>query len=210
MADMKNPHHELLCRKARQYHRNHQWRLSGGLFIPHAYPEPQTLSWWDDVGFILNGRRVIVWWQHPRWVYRCEIERRAMAEVPEPSAPDRRWSEPGIADYRKLGRSRKKVVSYSMPDISPEWVAYYEAVDQREAELMRSGIDYSVAPSVRIEQLAWATGVSLVAPIEVRNEAEVRALAALARRLLRREAALADIFPGYRYSTDDWVLEQGR
>ena len=58
-------------------------------FIPHAYPEAEAepLSWWDDVGFMLDGRRVIVWWRHPRCVYHDAIERQAMADVPAPSTP---------------------------------------------------------------------------------------------------------------------------
>lgn len=73
---MKNQRLERLRRKMREYHRHHPWRLDGGLFIPHAYPgaEAKKLSWWDDVGFILNGRRVIVWWRHPRCVYHDAIE----------------------------------------------------------------------------------------------------------------------------------------
>ncbi|WP_151704756.1 hypothetical protein [Nitrincola alkalilacustris] len=61
---MKNSRLERLRRKMREYHRHHPWRLDGGLFIPHEYPEAEVkpLSWWDDVGFILNGRRVIVRW----------------------------------------------------------------------------------------------------------------------------------------------------
>lgn len=52
---MKNRHFEQLGRKMREFHRHHPWRLHDGLFIPHAYKEPCALSWWDDVGFILNG-----------------------------------------------------------------------------------------------------------------------------------------------------------
>lgn len=60
---MKDPRQERLGRLQREYHRHHPWRLGpGGLFVPHSYAEvkPDALSWWDDVGFILNGRRVIV------------------------------------------------------------------------------------------------------------------------------------------------------
>ena len=70
---MKNPHYESLGRRMREYHRTHQWRLSeGGLYIPHAYWNmgPDSLSYWDDVGFILNGRRVMVWWRHPRDIFK--------------------------------------------------------------------------------------------------------------------------------------------
>lgn len=74
---MKNTKFELYGRMQRQYHRRHSWGMSqGGLNIPHSYTEtaPDGLSWWDDVGFILNGRRVIVWWQHPRQVYADAIQ----------------------------------------------------------------------------------------------------------------------------------------
>ena len=66
------------------YHRTHPWRLSeGGLYIPHAYSNmsPQSLSYWDDVGFILNGQRIIVWWQHPRHIYANAIESTAWEEA---------------------------------------------------------------------------------------------------------------------------------
>ena len=52
---MKNQHYESLGRRMRAYHRAHPWRLSeGGLYIPHAYWDitPESLSYWDDVGFI--------------------------------------------------------------------------------------------------------------------------------------------------------------
>lgn len=68
----------------REYHRTHPWRLSeGGLFIPHAYwnRTETSLSYWDDVGFILNGRRIIVWWRHPRDVYQEQIESQAWEEA---------------------------------------------------------------------------------------------------------------------------------
>lgn len=75
---MKNKRQEKLRILQRQYHRNHQWKLSsGGYYIPHDYTEktPNMLSWWDDVGFILNKRRIIVWWEHPRMVYMDAIEK---------------------------------------------------------------------------------------------------------------------------------------
>jgi hypothetical protein len=62
---VKNRHYEFMGQRMREYHRTHPWRLShGGLFIPHSYENmtPDSLSYWDDVGFILNGRRFIVWW----------------------------------------------------------------------------------------------------------------------------------------------------
>jgi len=51
----------------------HGW-LHDGLFIPHTYPDPQALSGWDDVGFILNHRRVMVWWVHPPLLWNLDIK----------------------------------------------------------------------------------------------------------------------------------------
>lgn len=58
-----------------------------------------------------------------------------------------------------------------------------------------------------MERLNWATGVSLVAPLEVRNESELAAVAALARRLILRSTSLEAEFPNYRYSREDWIKE---
>ena len=89
---MKNPHYEYQGRRMREYHRTHQWRLSeGGLYIPHAYWDmgPESLSYWDDVGFILNGRRIIVWWKHPRHIYGEAISSMAWEEAGD--SPQDRW-----------------------------------------------------------------------------------------------------------------------
>lgn len=55
--------------------------------------------------------------------------------------------------------------------------------------------------------MEFTTGVSLVVPIEVLNEENVRALAALAKRLLKRETTVADEFPGYVYGREEWLSE---
>lgn len=211
---MKNQRLERLRRKMREYHRHHPWRLDGGLFIPHEYPESKAnkLSWWDDVGFILSGRRVIVNWLHPRRAYLDAIEQQAWEDVPTPSTPSTlekflSGQEPGTKHWRKLGRSRKKVVGDTMPNTSDEWVAFYDAVNEREDALMHVGIDLEVCPSMRISLCSTATTLDLVAPIEVRSKEDVRALAMLARRLLKRETTVYDEWPGYRYGRDAWLSE---
>ena len=139
------------------------------------------LSWWDDVGFVLNGRRVLVFWRHPRCVYRDAVEAQAMADVPEPSGP-------GFLDWR----------------------VFYDAVTEHQVELERVGIDLDVAPSMRVGWCSTATMVELVAPVEVCSEADVRALATFAKRLLKREVAVAEEWPGYRYGRQAWLAEAAK
>jgi|SRR5450830_1243937 len=211
---MKNPHYELLGRRMREYHRMHPWRLSeGGLYIPHAYwnMTPESLSYWDDVGFILNGRRFIVWWRHPRDLYKARIESMAWAEAGDGPRDD--WLfEGGTTNYKHVGKSgkRKKVSSYTSRSPSEEQRLHYDKLDQIETRLKKDGIDHEVRPSWKWERLAWAMGVDLVAPLEVRNEQEVAEVAHLARKLILRQTTLEQEFPGFVYDRDDWLKEQGR
>ena len=209
---MKIARLEYLAQLQRQYHRSHPWRLSqGGLYIPHSYTDmtPDSPSRWDDVGFILNGRRIIVWWQHPRHVYSDALENRAWQEVGD--GPRDNWLSDGATkNYKRVGRSRKKVISYTSREPSAEQRQFYDLLNQTIARLSSDGIDCDVSVSCRQERLKWAMGVSLVAPLEVRNESELASLANLSKRLILGQTTLKAEFGGYCYSRADWVREQVR
>jgi hypothetical protein len=206
---MKDPRQERLWRQQREYHRNHPWRLEqGGLFVPHSYKDiqPDTLSWWDDFGFILNRRRVMVWWQHPRDLYRHAVEERARELAGTDPGDD--WLVQGaIPNYRKVGRSRKKIVSYTCRPPSEAQSQYYERLRALEQEISSQGMECEVRPSVKRERLSWATGLDLVAPLEVRNEQELAVVADLARRLILGQTSLNEAFPEYRYGKENWLSE---
>ncbi len=167
-----------------------------------------SLTWWDDVGFILNGRRVIVWWQHPRHVYRCAIDDQSWLEA-GPGPQDDWLFDGATTNYKKVGKSRKKVVSYTSRQPSAEQNAHYEHLRLIGERLTAEGIDLDVNLSWHREPLNWATGVSLIAPLEVRNEAELAQVAALARRLLLGQTTLEMEFPEYRYNRVNWLIEHG-
>lgn len=209
---MKNTKFELLGRMQRQYHQNNPWRLSqGGLYVPHAYIEnsPSDLSYWDDVGFVLNKRRVIVWWQHPRYVYANAITKKAWHEAGD--GPQDNWLTEGCTkNYRQMGKSRKKIISYTSRQPSSEQEAHYNRLGDIQARLTTEGIDCDVSTSWKRERLVWATGISLTAPLEVRSEAELASVALLARRLLLGQTTLGKEFPGYRYTHADWLREQDK
>lgn len=206
---MKDQRQERLGRLQREYHRNHPWRLGpGGLFVPHSYAEVKqdALSWWDDVGFILNRRRVIVWWRHPRHVYRDAIEELAQEQAGEFPFDD--WLTQGaIPNYRKVGRSRKKIVSYTCRPPSEASRAYFQHLQAMEQELSAQGIDCDVHPSSKRKRLSWATGLELVAPLEVRNEQELAVVADLARSLLLGRTTLEREFADYCYDKAIWLSE---
>lgn len=69
------------------------------------------------------------------------------------------------------------------------------------------GIDCNVSPSSKRKRLSWATGLALVAPLEVRSGQELAVVADLARRLLLGQTTLAQEFPGYCYGKANWLAE---
>jgi hypothetical protein len=207
---VKNAKFEKFGLMQRQYHRHHPWHLSqGGLFITSSYADtkPDSQSWWDDVGFILNGRRVIVWWQHPRQVYSDAIDDQSREDAGD--NPDDNWlSDGSTTNYRRVGKSRKKIVSYTSRQPSQEQQKYYDTLRETRKRLSRDGIDFEVTTSWKRERLSWATGVSLVVPLEVHNETELVLVAKLGRSLMLGQTTLEAEFPGYRYGKADWLREQ--
>ncbi len=214
---MKQPHLEHLARRMREHHRHHPWRLSaGGLYIPHAYHDmkPDGLSHWDDVGFILNGRRLMVWWQHPRYVYASAIEELAWtqqeAEFGQP--PERDWLfKDATTLYKRVGKygTRKKPIGIESRETPEATQRYYDQLNERIAALRQQGIDLEVRPSWTWKRYEAFMGMDLVAPVEVRNEQELAQLADLARQLVLRKTTLAERFPG-AYSRADWLRDVER
>lgn len=203
---MKNAKHELFGQMQRLYHRCHPWRLSqNGLYIPHSYMDMKSsgLSWWDDVGFILNGRRVIVWWRHPRHIYADALDAQSWQEAGD--GPQDDWLTEGCRkNYRQVGKSRKKVVSYTSRQPSVEQAQHYDLLRAIRQRLTTEGIGLEVSPSWKRERLTWAIGVNLVAPLEVRNKEDLATVALLARQLILGITSLSTEFPGYCYCRSDW------
>jgi hypothetical protein len=207
---MKNRKFEIFSRMQRQYHQLNDWKLSPGkLYIPHIYPENEQkkLSWWDDVGFVINGRRVMVWWQHPRNVYNDEIDTQSWKKLDHIVHDD--WLiEGGTTNYMKLGNSRKKIVSYTSRQPSPEQIKNYDDLTVIRKRLTDEGIDFDVKVSCKFEPLSRARGINLVVPMEIHNEHDLTKLADLAKQLILRKTTLETEFQGYVYGREDWLKDQ--
>lgn len=215
---MKSPRLERLARRMREHHRHHPWSLSeGGLYIPHAYHDmkPDDLSHWDHVGFVLNGRRYMVSWRHPRYLHASAIaalaRQQQRTEHGEPPAP---FGVSGNAAKRPQndipsGRQKKPRRSERW-DLSDDWTRYQEQLTARTTVLRKLGIDLKVSPSWKWKRYEHCMGIDLVAPVEVRNEQELAQLAELARQLVNGQTTLAERFPGAVYGQSDWLREQSK
>jgi len=207
---VKNQKFEHFYQNQKIHHTRHPWKLSNGLHVPHVYPETgrDCLTQWDDVGFILNKRRVMVWFLHPRRVYMDQIESMAHEIAGEPPLRSNKgFMECPNKNFKKLGASRKKVVSYTCNPFSDEWSQHFEKVRAIEDDLMNQGIDFDVKASFHREPVVWALGVNLVAPFEVQTEVDLMPIATLVRKLVKGETSLDEVFPGYVYGRDQWLEE---
>lgn len=198
---MKNRHLERLQQVMREYHRHHPWRLNGGLFIPHAYPPTEALSWWDDVGFIHGGRRVMVWWVHPRMKYADAIEARAY-EIAGPT-PAEFPEEQSVRSKRQF----RPVKPYDF-EFSNRLTEYHEKVNAIEDKLRSEGIEHEVFPSLSIKRHPRCTDMYLCASVEIHTVDDIRNLARIAKQLIKREIPLSDVFPSRGYSKKDWLQEK--
>ncbi|MBV4396489.1 hypothetical protein KU392_04345 [Advenella alkanexedens] len=208
---MKLERFERLRKAQKAYHRRCKWVMKNGIYVIHSYDEkkPDDLSWWSDAGFILGDRRVMVWWQHPRFVYAEALDEQARQEAGH-SPVNGRLFDDGIPNHKPVGRSRKKIISYTVPPGTDETRQYYDRLDTINQRLQKEGMDFTVKPCWQRECLSWATGVELVAPLEVRNETELENVIDLANRLLRGQTTLEHEFPGYAYGREQWLQEQDK
>ena len=139
--------------------------------------------------------------------YSNALENKAWQEVGD--GPRDNWLFDGaIKNYKRVGRSNKKVVSYTSRDPSAEQRQFYDLLNTTIKRLSCDGIDHDVSASCKQKRLKWAMGVSLVAPLEVRNESELASVANLSKRLILGQTTLKAEFAGYCYSRADWLREQ--
>ncbi len=199
-----------LFASAREYHRRHPWKLNrDGLMVPHAYTNmtPESLSWWDDVGFIFAKRRIMVWWLHPRMVYQDRLEEMAAQQCAEEHPREESWLMRSEPERRKVKRGRRvKTVGHRVLPISEGWHRYYEHLTATEASLARQDHGWVISPSIRNQALDWCQGVDLVAPVEIRCEDDLRLLRDVTERHLRGDLNTLNGYSAYTFA--DWQADQ--
>lgn len=205
---MKNYYQEKLKISAKSFHKNNRGeRFSDGLIIRHQYEEANLakLSWWDDVGFILNDYLVNISWIHPRMAFKDQTEDEAHKRVAHLDTGVNDLFSQSEPNYVKTGKSRKKIISHTIkgPLLSSEWAAAFDAA---YVEIIKT-TDLQPTPFIKSEWTASGRFVEICAPIEVRNEQDLIVIANLTRKLLKRETTLEIEFPKYTYTKSDWNME---
>ena len=206
---MKNPYLEQIKRAAKQSHQNSRSDdFESGILVKHLYDNQNApaLTWWDDVTFIMNDYRVAVTWIHPRMAYEDIIKDEAYKNIAHLYHDDESdLFADSTANYIKLGKSRKKIVSYTCNTVHDE--KRYQAL-LAEKEKLRQANDYVIKPSIKVTWLNWCRYVDICAPIEVGNVDDLVMLVNLVKWLLKAETSLNHEFPDYCYTRQNW-LEDG-
>lgn len=205
---MKNRAIESMKRRAKLYHRNNRGdEFTNGIIVRHLYDDmtPETPTFWDDAVFIVNDYRVALWWVHPRHRYHDLVEAEARRRISH-LRPESDLFGDMTPNYKKLGKSRKKVTSWTQRPTSDEYRRYFDLLSEMERQVGQE-VAFEVRPFMKISWYGWCKGLNLCAPFEVRSEADLLALSHIARRLVKRESTLAEEFGGFVYRQADWLAD---
>jgi len=194
---------------AKLYHRNNTWNLNQhGLMVRHDYTDmtAESLSWWDDVGFIFGKRRIMVWWLHPRMVYQDRLHEMAIQQCAEEYPKEENWLMNSEPIRRKVkGGNRVKTVGHRVLPISTELQSYYDLFNATLKSLAQQDHGWVIKPSLRSTVLDWCQGVDLILPVEIRCEDDLRLLRDVVECHLRGDRS---VLAGYSiYTFTDWQID---
>ena len=175
------------------------------IVIYHVYDSPREKSYWDDVSFVMGKKYVMVCWTHPRYDYSEEINSKAyeLANEKYGDSIDSMFDH-SIKNYRKVGKSRKKIVSHTMSTSSRD--EYYEYWKKVEGELLRTS-EHRVGTHFKYYACGDAYMLDVCCPVEVRNEDELQQLADLMRKYLSGERSFREDFGSYTYGAAEYAAE---
>jgi hypothetical protein len=203
-------HPKQMYASAKLHHRNNTWNLNQhGLMVRHDYTDmtPESLSWWDDVGFIFGKRRIMVWWLHPRMVYKDRLDEMATQQCAEKYPKEENWLMKSEPIRRKVkGGNRVKTVLYRMLPISTELQNYYDNFNSTLASLAQQDHGWEIQPSLKSTVLDWCQGINLVFPVEIRCEDDLRLLRDVVERHLRGDRSVLSGYSAYTFT--DWQSDQ--
>ena len=167
------------------------------------YEKDAKLTWWSDFGFMLNNRYINVDWIHPRMGYYDLIEMESHKQVQHLYNDHESLIHEGPSTYRRVGKSRKKILLQSMNIPDSPWRNALRATKQR----LNKEADFNIKPTINIEWFYNCRSLSICAPVEIRSFQDVVSLSHLIKRILKHELTLEEAFPKYEYTRSDWLRD---
>lgn len=211
---MKNKNYQRKKAAARRAFRgamnDDRWDHARGIKVYHVYDEavkPREKTYWDDVSFVWRHNYVVVCWIHPRYEYTEKIDEQAYEAVNRlfPDHHSDNWLSGGTKNYKKVGKSRKKVVSYTTNHSSTGKDFYDTWREFKDTFCKTSSLE--VRPWIKVEQTDYSLYVNICCPIEVRNEDGLKELADVVRDILDQKTTLKKLYGDYAYTAKDYIEE---
>lgn len=179
-------------------------QLTQGIYVPHLYDGTKKLAYWDDFGFKLGKQWVSTAWTHPRLNLNDHIEDIAhiMAEKISPFKSGAMLSNL-TPNYRKLGRSRKKIISktWNLSDNDE----YFENYNRIRLELLQGkhGMDFHVPTTkFKVKQQSYGKFVDITTPVELLDDTDIIQYANQVKAHLKGEINLLEGHPEVYTLTD--------
>ncbi len=204
---MKNLYYQSLRQSAKNFHsRQHGDHFEKGIKPQYDYSSKDAakLTWWDDVTFILNDYRVHVSWSHPRWHYKETIRSKAFDNVNRVDMFDEHGIENALPQFVKVGKSRKKIASYTMDSLLKPGM--YELLETEEKKLFETN-DVKIYPSMTVSWYKDCRYVEICVPMEIKGAQDLPTLVTLVKSLLSQTTTLSKQFSGYVYTHTNWIEE---
>lgn len=205
---MKNIFYENIKRNfKRACHRN--WTFVNKIYCHHSFENitPNDLTWWANFGFMLNNYYVSVAWEHPRMQYSDQINNAANEQVQhlyDEDGADNIFND-AKPNYIKVGKSRKKISSYST-EVSDSKCAWFKAL-QAAKEKLKKEADFIITPNIKVEWVAYGKDVTICAPVEIRSIEDVALLSLAIKRLLKYEININEAFNANSYTRKNWLSD---
>jgi hypothetical protein len=210
---MKNKLYENRIRKAKEHARNSRWKPTHPkekIQLIHVYDEPtREKSYWDDFKTKVNDQFVMIYYEHPRYVYRDRCESLAWDEL-EKELPYRDDIFKTTPCYTNAGKSRKRVKWYEVQPPEEYSLKRMTRLSEIEDFILNdenNGIvikcDYS------IEQMNWSRSLDIVANREILTEADAIEFVMDCKDLVKRKIAFSVLNDGKDfYDVFDWKNEK--
>lgn len=182
---------------------------SKGVYLPHCYDNKKEtdLTWWDDMYFWLNGIRYTITFVHPRMRYKDTCDEIVWDKL-YPSRPDSetKWN---VYKTKKLGKSRKKAVLFTMEDTNEEAIsAWHKQLWEEEAKYVKES-DVVVKPSVRVVSWNHAKNIDICIPYEILCKQQALFVVEMIKEHYRAGTLYewVDKMKAVKYDKDSWNKE---
>lgn len=206
---MKNKHAEARYKNAKAYTKTRE--NDGSKYrVYHLYKDEngkplKEKGYWDDVGVFSGSIFNSICWVHPRYAFEEEIRHKSYDRLYDSDVE--KWFNSFVPQYKKVGKSRKKVVSYQSPDIEEPTTpvkTHKEAFDEELAET-----SYVQKCFIKVNMYKTSRCIEVCYPIEVINEESLKAMADEVMGYIHDYSKFYEKYGDFVYGVNEYKQENG-